>query len=66
MKNELISLITNKQAHIGVIGLGYVGLPLLVEFTSRGFHGTGFKSTRPRRSRSTPALLTSATCRRAK
>jgi len=43
MKNGLISLITNKQAHIGVIGLGYVGLPLLVEFTSRGFHGTGFE-----------------------
>ena len=29
MKNDLIKLITNKQAHIGVIGLGYVGLPLL-------------------------------------
>ena len=43
MKNDLISLITNKQAHIGVIGLGYVGLPLLVEFTSKGFHGTGFE-----------------------
>ncbi len=43
MKKDLISLITNKQAHIGVIGLGYVGLPLLVEFTSRGFHGTGFE-----------------------
>ena len=43
MKNDLISKITNKQAHIGVIGLGYVGLPLLVEFTSRGFHGTGFE-----------------------
>jgi len=43
MKKDLISLITNKKAHIGVIGLGYVGLPLLVEFTSRGFHGTGFE-----------------------
>jgi UDP-N-acetyl-D-glucosamine dehydrogenase len=43
MKNELVNLITNKKAHIGVIGLGYVGLPLLVEFTSRGFHGTGFE-----------------------
>ena len=43
MKNDLISLITNKKAHIGVIGLGYVGLPLLVEFTSRGFTGTGFE-----------------------
>jgi len=43
MKNDLIKLITNKQAHIGVIGLGYVGLPLLVEFTSSGFSGTGFE-----------------------
>src|SRR6185295_1907176 len=43
MKNELINLITNKQAHVGVIGLGYVGLPLLVEFASRGFKGTGFE-----------------------
>ena len=43
MKNELISLITNKQAHIGVIGLGYVGLPLLVEFAGKGFQSTGFE-----------------------
>ena len=43
MKNELTSLITNKQAHIGVIGLGYVGLPLLVEFASKGFQSTGFE-----------------------
>ena len=43
MKNELIDLITNKQAHIGVIGLGYVGLPLLVEFASKGFKATGFE-----------------------
>src|SRR5919205_1843589 len=43
MKNELISRITNKQAHVGVIGLGYVGLPLLVEFASKGFQGTGFE-----------------------
>jgi UDP-N-acetyl-D-glucosamine dehydrogenase len=43
MKNELINKITNKQARIGVIGLGYVGLPLLVEFASKGFQGTGFE-----------------------
>ena len=43
MKNELINLITNKQAHVGVIGLGYVGLPLLVEFASKGFKSTGFE-----------------------
>jgi UDP-N-acetyl-D-glucosamine dehydrogenase len=43
MKNELIKLITDRNARIGVIGLGYVGLPLLVEFASRGFKGTGFE-----------------------
>ncbi len=43
MKTELIQLITDKKAHIGVVGLGYVGLPLLVEFTSHGFQGTGFE-----------------------
>lgn len=43
MKNDLINSITNKKAHVGVIGLGYVGLPLLVEFASRGFQSTGFE-----------------------
>ena len=43
MKDELIDKITNKQAHVGVIGLGYVGLPLLVEFASKGFSSTGFE-----------------------
>ena len=43
MKNELISRITNKQVQVGVIGLGYVGLPLLVEFASKGFKATGFE-----------------------
>ncbi len=28
-----------RQANIGVIGLGYVGLPLAVEFASEGFKG---------------------------
>src|SRR5688572_4759332 len=43
MKDELINKITNKQAQVGVIGLGYVGLPLLVEFASKGFRATGFE-----------------------
>src|SRR5436305_2953242 len=34
--------ICNKQARIGVIGLGYVGLPLAVEFARAGFDVTGF------------------------
>jgi len=43
MKNEIISLITNKKATIGVIGLGYVGLPLVVEFAVNGLNGIGFE-----------------------
>ena len=38
----LLDKITAKQARIGVIGLGYVGLPLAVEFALAGFHVTGF------------------------
>ena len=43
MKNELTKLITDKKAIVGVIGLGYVGLPLLVEFAAKGFKGIGFE-----------------------
>jgi UDP-N-acetyl-D-glucosamine dehydrogenase len=38
----LVERIRTKQAKIGVIGLGYVGLPLAVEFARKGFHVTGF------------------------
>ena len=30
-----------KTAHVGIVGLGYVGLPLAVEFAKAGFHVTG-------------------------
>ncbi|HSK65138.1 MAG TPA: nucleotide sugar dehydrogenase [Pyrinomonadaceae bacterium] len=43
MKDELISRITNREFQVGVIGLGYVGLPLLVEFAGKGFTATGFE-----------------------
>ena len=39
---ELKEKIHNKQAKIGIIGLGYVGLPLAVEFAKAGFEVTGF------------------------
>jgi UDP-N-acetyl-D-glucosamine dehydrogenase len=42
MAPEIIERIRTKQAAIGVIGLGYVGLPLAVEFARQGFHVTGF------------------------
>src|SRR5437868_15282507 len=42
-KEELLPLIREHRAHVGVIGLGYVGLPLLVEFAATGFQATGFE-----------------------
>jgi UDP-N-acetyl-D-glucosamine dehydrogenase len=39
---QLLDRITSRKAHIGVIGLGYVGLPLAVEFARQGFNVTGF------------------------
>jgi hypothetical protein len=43
IKKELIDLITAKRAQVGVIGLGYVGLPLLAEFAGSGIKATGFE-----------------------
>jgi UDP-N-acetyl-D-glucosamine dehydrogenase len=39
---DLVTRIESKQARLGVIGLGYVGLPLAVEFARTGFHVVGF------------------------
>jgi len=41
MKNQLLEKLQMKTARIGVVGLGYVGLPLAVEFAHAGFHVTG-------------------------
>ena len=38
---SLIDKINDKSARIGVIGLGYVGLPLAVEFSNAGFETIG-------------------------
>jgi len=45
MSRELFALenkIRTKQARVGVIGLGYVGLPLVKLFLNKGFRVTGF------------------------
>lgn len=39
---ELKEKILSKKANIGVIGLGYVGLPLVIRFGKVGFKVTGF------------------------
>jgi UDP-N-acetyl-D-glucosamine dehydrogenase len=38
----LLDKIKNRKAVVGVIGLGYVGLPLLIEFGRAGFKVVGF------------------------
>lgn len=38
---DLLSLIQNKDAHIAIIGLGYVGLPLAINAALKGLHITG-------------------------
>jgi UDP-N-acetyl-D-glucosamine dehydrogenase len=43
IKEELKQLISERRAHIGVIGLGYVGLPLAAEFARRDFSAVGFE-----------------------
>ena len=40
---ELDRKIRDKSARVGVIGLGYVGLPLAVAFARRGFRVTGIE-----------------------
>ncbi len=39
---SLIEKIAARQARVGVIGLGYVGLPLVIAFCRAGFQVTGF------------------------
>ena len=39
---SLLEMIEQKTARIGIIGLGYVGLPLALHFGKRGFHVIGF------------------------
>jgi UDP-N-acetyl-D-glucosamine dehydrogenase len=39
---SLIEKIRSRQATVGVIGLGYVGLPLAVELAHAGYHVIGF------------------------
>jgi UDP-N-acetyl-D-glucosamine dehydrogenase len=42
MKDELIAKIESRETVVGVIGLGYVGLPLAREFLKKNFTVLGF------------------------
>lgn len=42
MKDQLIQKFEDKSAVLGIIGLGYVGLPIVLETTETGFKTIGF------------------------
>ena len=42
MKSDLLRSIQSKEALVGIVGLGYVGLPLVREFTHGGMKVLGF------------------------
>lgn len=42
MKNKLLEKINKREIKVGVVGLGYVGLPLAVEKAKAGFNTVGF------------------------
>jgi UDP-N-acetyl-D-glucosamine dehydrogenase len=44
-KEELLRRIESREARIGIVGLGYVGLPLAVEFAEAGFTVVGVDVT---------------------
>jgi UDP-N-acetyl-D-glucosamine dehydrogenase len=41
VKQTLLNKIANREAKVGIVGLGYVGLPLAVEFAEQNFHIIG-------------------------
>lgn len=42
MKDKLLEKIESQKAVIGIVGLGYVGLPLMLRFVEAGFRVLGF------------------------
>ena len=42
LRDQLLEKLNNKTAKVGVVGLGYVGLPLSVEKANAGYHTIGF------------------------
>ncbi|MDR3669355.1 MAG: nucleotide sugar dehydrogenase, partial [Holophaga sp.] len=46
--NELMEKFKDRTARVGVVGLGYVGLPFAVEKAKVGFHVLGFDRSRDR------------------
>ena len=47
LTEKLEKKIKDKKAKIGIIGMGYVGIPLGLEFAGTGFSVTGFDNGLP-------------------
>ncbi|MCC6317739.1 MAG: nucleotide sugar dehydrogenase [Gemmatimonadaceae bacterium] len=56
MKEQLLARIKDRTAVVGVVGLGYVGLPLAMEFAKAGFTVIGYDVSQ----RTVDALMTGA------
>jgi len=41
-RERLLKRINDRSARIGIVGLGYVGLPLMLDFSDAGFQALGF------------------------
>lgn len=41
--DQLCERISRKEARVGIVGFGYVGLPLALGFSEKGFSTTGFE-----------------------
>ena len=48
IKKELIKKINSKEVKIGIVGMGYVGLPLIIEFAKQNFKVIGFEIDKER------------------
>jgi UDP-N-acetyl-D-glucosamine dehydrogenase len=48
MERPFLEKISTRSLRVGVIGLGYVGLPLAATFAEAGFHVTGFDTDQQR------------------
>ena len=48
LSEKLRNKIRDKEARIGIIGMGYVGIPLGLEFANNGFNVLGFDKDKKR------------------
>ncbi|MEO0563909.1 MAG: NAD(P)-binding domain-containing protein, partial [Chloroflexota bacterium] len=47
-KTTLVARLNAREALIGIVGLGYVGLPLAVEFAESGYTVIGYDVSEPK------------------